>query len=203
MRGVSACSSSPGDSYGGSSPPRGFRGSTAGSRALLPVSCLPAARCPLLQQQTDRLGNCGERRALRTHGLYLVRTGGARVGRRCVGSVLEAVPGPAGDAQAFGYVVGGVVVGRHGCRGGPGEVVVQHLPEGLVGEADVIEGLVETGDRALVHLLVRAVAAVDAHDRRLVAVVPGVAVGSAECLGPVGREPLAVLGVEAVAEGVR
>src|SRR5262245_22217224 len=31
--------------------------------------------------------------------------------RRDVGSVLEAVPGPAGDPQAFGYVVGGVVVG--------------------------------------------------------------------------------------------
>src|SRR5262245_48874634 len=42
----------------------------------------------------------------------------------------------------------------------------------------------------------------DAHDRRLVAVAPGVGVGSAECLGPVGRESLAVLGVEAVAEGV-
>ena len=100
------------------------------------------------------------------------------------------------------YIVGGVVVGGHGCGGGPGEVVVQHLPQRLVGEADVFQRLVEAGDRALIHLLVRAVAAVDAHDRCLVAVALGVGGRSAERLGPVGGEPLAVLGVEAVAEGV-
>jgi hypothetical protein len=62
--------------------------------------------------------------------------------------------------------------------------------------------LVEAGDRALVHLFVRAVAAVDAHDRRLGAVALGVGAWSAESLGPVGGQALAVAGVEAVAEGV-
>ena len=38
------------------------------------------------------------------------------------------------------------------------------------GEADVRERLIETGDRSAVHLLVRPVAAVDPHDRGLVAV---------------------------------
>jgi hypothetical protein len=47
-----------------------------------------------------------------------------------------------------------------------------------------------------------AVAAVDANDRRLVAVAFCVGVGSAERFGPIGGEPFAVLGVEAVAEGV-
>src|SRR6266542_2086888 len=81
---------------------------------------------------------------------------GFSVGRLLGGSVLEAVPGPARDAQAFGYVVGGVVVGKHGCGGGPGEVVVQHLPQRLLGEADVCQRLVKASDRALVHFLVRA-----------------------------------------------
>ena len=48
----------------------------------------------------------------------------------------------------------------------------------------------------------RAVAAVDAHDGCLVSVALGVGARSAESLGPVGGEPFAVPGVEAVAEGV-
>jgi hypothetical protein len=46
-----------------------------------------------------------------------------------------------------------------------------------------------------------AVAAVDADDCCLIAVALGIGVGSAECFGPVSSEALAVLGVEAVAEG--
>ncbi len=42
----------------------------------------------------------------------------------------------------------------------------------------------------------------EADDGRLVAIALGVGVRSAECLCPVGGEPFAVLGVEAVAEGV-
>jgi DNA-binding XRE family transcriptional regulator len=42
---------------------------------------------------------------------------------------LKSVPGPARDAQARGDVIGGVVVARHGRGGGPGEVVVQYLPD--------------------------------------------------------------------------
>jgi hypothetical protein len=79
---------------------------------------------------------------------------------------------------------------------------VQHLPQRLLGEADVCQCLVKASDRALIHFLVRAVAAVDAHDGCLAAVALGVGVRSAERVGAVGGEPLAVLGVEAVAEGV-
>jgi hypothetical protein len=39
------------------------------------------------------------------------------------------------DAETFGYVVGGVVVGGHACRGGPGEVVVQQLLQRPLGKA--------------------------------------------------------------------
>ena len=79
---------------------------------------------------------------------------------------------------------------------------MQHLPQWFLGEAHVFQRLVETGDRALIHLLVRAVAAVDPHDRCFVAVAFGVDGRSAERFGPIGSEPLAVLGVKAVAEGV-
>ncbi len=42
---------------------------------------------------------------------------------------LKSVPGPSRDGQALGDVVSRLVVARHGRRGGPGEIVVQHLPE--------------------------------------------------------------------------
>ena len=75
-----------------------------------------------------------------------------------------------GDSQAVRDVIGGVVVAGHGRGGRPGEVVVKHLAQAVViGEADVHERLIEAGDRASVHLLVHAVAAVHADDRRLVA----------------------------------
>jgi len=48
------------------------------------------------------------------------------------GSVLQAIPRPSRDAQAFGDIVSGGVVARHGRRGSPGEVVVQYLPQFLV-----------------------------------------------------------------------
>ena len=86
-------------------------------------------------------------------------------GRRVELRWLEAVPGPARDAQALRHVVGGLVVGGHGRGSGPGEVVMQHLPQGFLGDACIFECLVEAGDRALVHLLVRAVAAVDISGR--------------------------------------
>jgi hypothetical protein len=42
---------------------------------------------------------------------------------------------------------------------------VKHPPKPLVaGEADIFERLIKTGDRPLVHLLVRPVAAVNPHD---------------------------------------
>ena len=116
--------------------------------------------------------------------------------------LVEPVPRPARDAEAIGDVVGGVGVAGHR-DGRPGEVVVQHLPQPrVIGEAGIGQGLVEAGDRAAVHLLVHAVAAVHAHDRRLVAV--GVRVGrrTTQRLSPVRGEPLGVVRMEAVAERV-
>src|SRR6266516_5094561 len=65
---------------------------------------------------------------------------------------LKSVPGPSRDGQALGDVVSRLVVARHGRRGGPGEIVVQHLPEwpGRV-QPRVLQRLVETGDRPAVH----------------------------------------------------
>ena len=67
---------------------------------------------------------------------------------------------------------------------------MQHLPEwpGRF-QARVLHCLVETGDRPAVHLLVRAIAAVDPHDRGLVSVDARVGGGAAEIAE---RAPLAV-----------
>src|ERR1044071_10194112 len=90
-------------------------------------------------------------------------------------------------------------------RGGrcPREVIVQHGFESLVAvESGIVQGLIETGDRSLVHLLVRAVAAVNPDDGRLITVLVGVRCWSTECLGPVRSKTLGVLGVKSVAEGM-
>jgi hypothetical protein len=80
---------------------------------------------------------------------------------------------------------------------------VQHLAQPLVrAQADVVQGLVEAGDSPSVHLVVHPVAAVDAHDQRLVPERPGVRRRSSQRLGPVRGQPLGVPGVEAVAERV-
>src|SRR5260221_14526191 len=88
-------------------------------------------------------------------------------------------------------------------RGGPGKVVVQHLPQGLGRvQPDVLQCLVEPGDRLAVHLLVWAVAAMDPHHGGLISIDVGVGSGPPEGLGPVRGEPLAVLRMEPVAERV-
>ena len=79
---------------------------------------------------------------------------------------------------------------------------MQHPSQWLRGEPGVFQSLVETGDRTPVHLLVRAVSAVYPDYCSFVAVTLGVGVRSAQGFGPVGRESLAVLGMEAVAERV-
>ena len=95
------------------------------------------------------------------------------------------------------------MVPRHRRCRGPGEVVVQHLPDRVVlGESDVRHGLVEAGDRPPVHLLVRPISAVEPHDRCLVAVGVGVGRGATDRLGPVRGEPLGVIGAEPVTERV-
>jgi len=115
----------------------------------------------------------------------------------------EAVPGPLGDVQILGDIEFRVVVTGHGGCGGPGEVIVEGAAEAVVvGEADINEGLIETGDGALVHVFVEAVAAVNADDGSFIAVAGGVSGGSAEGFGPIGGEALGVVRVEAVAEGM-
>ena len=85
----------------------------------------------------------------------------------------------------------------------PSEVVVKHLSEPRVlGQPDIRQGLVEADDCAAVHLMVLAVATVHPHDRGLLAKGVGVCGRPAECLGPIGGQSLAVLGVESVAERV-
>src|SRR5580698_1979890 len=108
-------------------------------------------------------------------------------------SGLQPVPGPARNAQAVRNLVGRLVIARHRRGGGPGEVIVQDLSQrpGLR-DARVLHRLIEAGDAALVHLLVRAVAAMDPHDERLVSVAGGIGSGAAERLGPVGGEALTV-----------
>src|SRR5215831_12951784 len=120
-----------------------------------------------------------------------------------LGSGLQSIPGPFRNAHAFGDLVGGLVIARHRGCGGPGEVVVQHLSQrpGRV-QANVLHGLVETGDRPAVHIRVRAIAAVEPHDRGLVAIGAGVILRAAEGLGPVCGEPFGVLRMEPVAERV-
>lgn len=73
---------------------------------------------------------------------------------------------------------------------------------GVAGQTDVCDGLVETGDCSTVHLVMRAVAAVHADYRGLVPEGVGVTVRASERLRPVSGEALAVIGMEAMAEGV-
>ena len=90
---------------------------------------------------------------------------------------------------------------RHRGRGNPREVIVQHTPKPLVaGEADILQRLIETSDRPLVHLLVQPVTAVNAHDRGLITVPVRVHRWPAECLGPVRGKAFGVLRVVSVAE---
>src|SRR6185437_2685150 len=64
------------------------------------------------------------------------------------------------------------------------------------------KSLVEAGDCATVHFFVLAVAAVHFDDSRLIAVALGIQGRAAKRLGPVSRQPLHVLGVKAMTEGM-
>src|SRR6185503_2208480 len=94
-----------------------------------------------------------------------------------------------------------MVVTRHRGRGCPREVIVQDAPEPFVTvKSGVLQSLIETGDRSLVHLLVRTVATVDPHDGSLITVLFGVGCWPTERLGPVRRKTLGVLWMESMAE---
>src|SRR5262249_16790124 len=80
-------------------------------------------------------------------------------------SVPKAVPGPAGDPQAVRNVGLVLVVHRHRRVRRPREIVVEGAPELGIGDHGIVHRLVETRDRAAVHLLVRTVAAVQPDHR--------------------------------------
>src|SRR5262249_42267680 len=108
----------------------------------------------------------------------------------------KSLPGPLRDLQTVRYILCRAVVTRHRGRGGPREVIVQHTTEPLVtGEADILQRLIETSDRPLIHLLVQSVAAVNPHHRGLIPVPVGVGRWPTECLLPVGGKTLGVLRV--------
>src|ERR1044071_4662736 len=89
----------------------------------------------------------------------------------------------------------------HRGRGCPREVIVQDASEPFVAvEPGILQRLIETGDRSLVHLLVQPVAAVNSNDRRLIAVLLGICCWPTECFGPVRGEALRMLRVESVTE---
>src|SRR5258708_5482613 len=103
--------------------------------------------------------------------------------------------------QTVPHIVRGpVVAGHRGC-GCPREVVMQNLPNPIVvSKTGICQCLIETGDRSTVHLLVKAVATVYSHHRGLVAIGGRIRRRPSKCLGPVGGEPLAMLGVKPVTE---
>src|SRR3954451_2979825 len=95
------------------------------------------------------------------------------------------------------------MVTRHCGRCCPGEVIVQRAPEPFVAiKSGIVQGLIETGDCALVHLVVDSVAAVSTHDRSLITVVAGVRSRAAECLRPVRSEALGMLWMDPGAERI-
>jgi hypothetical protein len=79
---------------------------------------------------------------------------------------------------------------------------VEHAPEQGIAEPDIVHCAVEARNGAAVHLLVRPIAAVHSHHWRLVATLFAVERRTAPRLASVGRKPLGVLRVEAVAEGM-
>src|SRR5690349_4107492 len=89
----------------------------------------------------------------------------------------------------------------HRGRGCPREVIVQDASEPLViVESGILEGLIETGDRSLVHLLVQPIATVNPHDGRLITILVRVCGWPTERFGPVCGQALGMLWMESVAE---
>src|SRR5690348_17032849 len=110
----------------------------------MPAGAADGVTCPLVQGALAGSGARWESELRDGRGTGLL-----------VASALKSVPGPARDAHAFGDIVSTVVVARHGRGGGPGEVVVQHVPQGFGRvQPHVLQCLAETGDRPAVHLLV-------------------------------------------------
>src|SRR5688572_28517207 len=95
------------------------------------------------------------------------RTGGGT----SIALTVESVPGPFRDVQTIRHVLCRVVVTSHRGSRRPREVIVQHAPEALVArKPGVFQCPIEACDRPLVHLLVRAVSAVNPDDRGLITI---------------------------------
>ena len=108
-----------------------------------------------------------------------------------------------GDTEAAGHVIGRLMIAGHCCRGGPGEVIVEHLSQRrIVCQPDIDKRLIETHDRTAIHFIVLPVTAVHLDDGGLVTTIGGVCAGAAERLSPVSGEPLDMLRVETVTEGM-
>ena len=80
---------------------------------------------------------------------------------------------------------------------------MQHLSQNIVaGKSDIGQSLIETRNRAAIHFLVLSVPAMYFDDGGFVAIGIGIRGRSTERLSPVSCEPLDMLGVEAMAEGM-
>ena len=103
--------------------------------------------------------------------------------------------------QAVRYILSRILVTIHRNCGGPREVIVQHAPEPLIlVKTDIFQRLILTGDRPLVHVFMKRVAAVNARDRRLITELIGVRRWPTERLGPIRSKALGVLRMVAVAK---
>jgi uncharacterized protein YwlG (UPF0340 family) len=75
-------------------------------------------------------------------------------------SANESVPRPVWEVQTVRHIVCGTVVPVHRGGGCLREVVVEHLSDPVVvSKTNVNQGLIETGDRSTVHLLMRTTVA--------------------------------------------
>lgn len=80
---------------------------------------------------------------------------------------------------------------------------MQHLPQSSVaGESNIGQSLIETRNRAAIHFIVHSVPAVDLHDSSFVAIGTGKRSRPAERLSPVSREPLDMLWMKPMTEGM-
>ena len=113
----------------------------------------------------------------------------------------STVPRPMRDLQTVRHIVCRPVISGHGGGSRPSKVVVEFLAQPVVaGNASVFQRLIETGDRATVHLLMRAISAVDPHHRGFIPVRGRKRRPPPKRFRPVRGEPLGVIGIKAVAE---
>ena len=105
------------------------------------------------------------------------------------------------DTQPTRHIIGGLVVPGHRCRGCPSKIVVQHLSQNTVlGESDISQSQIEAGNRTAIHFIVLTIPAVHPDNCGFVTIGVGIRSRATECLSPISREALDMLGVKAMAE---